>query len=119
MKVIETGRLKRENIKNIKAIEQRAGATINDFYLIKIDLENGRIAEIISHLNYSKDIIIVSIREIGILTKKVFMQEILYIYEGNYGLEIVSDDFIETKETLDIYKKYKTIIDKLAIEIFK
>ena len=123
MKIITKGKLKREQIKNIKEIEEVVGGKISNFNIVKIDLENGRYANIIAYLDSMRGTVTVSIQEIGVLTKEIFVEEIYHIHQGEYGMEIVPDKCIDeeyiAKDMFDNYKKYQFIIDKIALETFE
>lgn len=85
-------------------------------------LEVGK-ANIIAYLDVIKNIVTVSIQEIGILTKEIFVEEIYHIHQGEYGMKIVPDKCIDeeyiAKDMFDNYKKYQFIIDKIALETFE
>lgn len=123
MKIITKGKLKRNQITNISEIEEVVGGAVSNFNIAKLDLENGRYTNIISYLDTMRDIVTVSIQEIGIFTKEVFLEEIYHISQGEYGLEIVPDKCIheklQTKDMLHTYDKYQFIIDEIALETFK
>ena len=46
MNIIAKGKLKREQIKNINEIEEFIGVEVSNFNIAKIDLENGKYANI-------------------------------------------------------------------------
>ena len=123
MKIISKGKLKREQIKNINEIEEVIGGTISNLHGVKLDLENGRYVNIVSYLDTVRDIVTVSIQEIGMLTNKIFLEEIYHISQGEYGLEIVSDKCIheelQTKDMFDTYDKYQAIIEEILLKTFK
>ena len=76
MKIIAKGKLKKEQIKNINELEEVIGGQVLNFHMVKIDLENGKYADIISYLDTTRAIVTVSIQEIGMLTNKIFSEEI-------------------------------------------
>lgn len=123
MKIMIKGKLKREQIKNINEIEEVVCGTVSNFHIVKLDLENGRYTNIISYLDTIRDIVTVSIQEIGMLTNKLFLEEIYHIHEGEYGLEIISDNCIheelQTKDMFNTYDKYQAIVDEMVLETFK
>lgn len=123
MKIITKGKLKRNQITNINEIEEVVGGAVSNFNIAKLDLENGRYTNIISYLDTMREIVTVSIQEIGMLTNKKFLEEIYHINECEYGLEILPDKCIhkelQTKEMLHTYNKYKLIVDEIALETFK
>ena len=118
MKIIAKGKLKREQIKNINEIEEFIGVEVSNFNIAKIDLENGKYANIISYLDTIRAIVTVSIQEIGMLTNKKFLEEIYHIFQGEYGLEIVPDKCIheelQTKDMFNVYNEYQAIIDEIV-----
>lgn len=123
MKIIAKGKLKREQIKNINEIEEVICGIASNFNIVKLDLENGRYANIISYLDTMREIVTISIQEIGIFTKEVFLEEIYHITQGEYGLEIVPDkcthEELQTKDMFNIYNEYQAIIDEIVLETFK
>ena len=94
-----------------------------NFHIANLDLENGRYTNIISYLDSVRSVVTVSIQEIGMLTKEVFVEEIYHIYEDEYGLEVVPDSCIHEKlqanDMFEVYNKYKFIIDTMVLETFK
>ncbi len=123
MKIIAKGKLKREQIKNINEIEEVVCGIVSNFHIVKLDLENGRYTNIISYLDTEREIVTVSIQEIGMLTKEVFLEEIYHLWQGEYGIEIVPDKCIDkelqTKDIFNAYDKYQAIIDEIVLETFK
>ena len=95
MKIIAVEKLNRDQITNINELEEVINGTISNFNMIKMDLENGRYANIIAYLDSSRDMVTVSIEEIGMLTKKIFIEDVYHTYEGEYGIEIIPDQCID------------------------
>ncbi|SCH67473.1 Uncharacterised protein [uncultured Clostridium sp.] len=122
MKIISKGRLKREQITNINEIEEVVCGAVSNFCIVRVDLENGRYSNIISYLDTVREIVTVSIQEIGMLTNKVSLEEIYHISQGEYGLEIVSDKcidkYLQTKDMFNTYDKYQAIVDEIVLETF-
>lgn len=123
MKIIAKGKLKKEQIKNINELEEVVGGQVLNFHMVKIDLENGKYANIISYLDTIRAIVTVSIQEIGMLTNKKFLEEIYHIFQGEYGLEIVPDKCIheelQTKDMFNEYDKYKAIVDEIVLATYQ
>ncbi|MEG2246490.1 MAG: hypothetical protein RSC84_03480 [Peptostreptococcaceae bacterium] len=123
MKIIAKGKLKREQIKNINEIEEVVCGTVSNFHIIKLDLENGRYTNIISYLDTVRDIVTVSIQEVGMLTKEVFIEDIYHLCQGEYGIEITPDccidEELQTRDMFNTYDKYQAIIDEMVLKTFK
>ena len=121
MKLLNHKKLNRNEVENIDILEEMALTTLDNFYYTKLDLENGNYADIVSYRDPMRDMVSLSIKEYGCLTNKVFLEVIYHAYDGEYGLEIISDSDLEgkNKESYNIYDLYKELIDITIAKSFE
>lgn len=87
----------------------------------RIDLQDGRYLDIASILDPETNIVTVAIQKTGCLTNIALEGGIYRVYNGDYGLSIVSVNDLEgiDRETYILYDKYRDLIDDMIFKSYK
>lgn len=101
----------REELTNLKEVEEHYGAYLTELITDFYDLENGRVLVVNGFYNSLKDEIIITVAVVGLKTEKVFAVDEIIVekFEGNLKLRC--------KE--EVYNKYSIQIDKIIDKVLE